>query len=229
MLALPGMPAPDLRARLEHAAPTLAKEAVRAGAGLRLAGAIDDDPTPAAAGARLVAPVHAVVELTAADDASLLDLAGALTSLLPTEVDWTASAVSLGTVHQVLPGTKSLLLVLGARRLPSITAAEFHTYWRGPHAELALSLLDADQRARMVYEQLHTDAGPAARAAELTGAGRHDYDGVLEIGLDQFLDLPHTTVPGFAQAIFEDEKHFADQDAEMRGGLLQVLHKEEQP
>jgi hypothetical protein len=149
-------------------------------------------------------------------------------ALLPDTVDWSASAVAVGALHPVLSGTKSLLLVLGALRLPTLTPAEFHDYWLGTHAALALSLLDEEHRKAMVYEQLHTDAALSEAAALLTGAGRHDYDGVLEVGLDRFSDLPHATVPGFAEAIFEDEKHFADQAAEMRGGLLQVLHREEQ-
>lgn len=227
MLALPGENATAVRELLTAQASALAKEATRAGARLLLAGAVDDDPTAAAAGERNVAPVHGVIELTASEDATLLDVAAALPGLAPAAVDWSASAVAVGTPASVLGGDKALLLVLGANRLPTLSQVEFHRYWRDTHAELALSLLDAEQQRRMAYTQLHAEEEPSRRAAALTGAGRSDYDGVLEVGLDQFLDLPHATVPGFAEAIFEDEKHFADQAAEMRGGLLQVLYRED--
>lgn len=227
MLALPGENPSAVRELLTTQAPAIAKEAIRAGASVCLAGAVDDDPTPAAAGERNVAPVHAVVELTAPDDAALLDVAAALPGLAPAAVDWSASAVAVGTLAPVLGGDKALLLVLGANRLPTLSQVEFHRYWRDTHAELALSLLDDEQQRRMAYAQLHAEEDPSRWAAALTGAGRYDYDGVLEVGLDQFLDLPHASVPGFAEAIFEDEKHFADQAAEMRGGLLQVLHRED--
>ena len=227
MLALPDVPASVVREAMSSQADAVAKEASRAGAQLRIAAAVDDDPTAAAAGERIVAPVHAVVELSAPADAPLLDVAATLPGLLPTEVDWSGSAVAAGTIHTVLPGAKSLLLVLGARRLPTITSSDFHEYWLGRHAQLALSLLDDDRRARMAYAQLHADESVSQAAAAVTGIGHAGYDGVLEVGLNEFLDLPHATVPGFAEAIFEDEQHFADQSAEMRGGLLQILHRED--
>jgi hypothetical protein len=46
---------------------------------------------------------------------------------------------------------------------------------------------------------------------------------VLECSLAEVTDLPHLTVPGFAEAIMKDEENFADQSAEMLGAFMRTL------
>ena len=143
-------------------------------------------------------------------------------------VDWSQSAVAVGSLHEVLPArSDALLLVLAAHKLPSLTQAEFGDYWLNRHAALALSLLDAEAQSLMGYQQLHADSRASASAAAAAGAGISDYDGVLEVGLAAPEHLPHATNPAFAQAIADDEQHFADAGAAMRGAFLRPVLRSE--
>jgi hypothetical protein len=170
-----------------------------------------------AAGDRVVVPLHGIIEFTVNGDDDLDPVARQTATALGDAVDWAQSSVVVGTLHEVLPApSDSLLLVLAARRLPSLTQAEFGDYWLNRHATLALSLLDAGAQSRMGYQQLHADAGSS------------DYDGVLEVGLASVEHLPHATNPAFAQAIADDEKHFADPDAAMCGAFLRPVLRSEQ-
>jgi hypothetical protein len=87
-----------------------------------------------------------------------------------------------------------------------------------------MSLLDDDGKARMGYQQVHADEAASARATELAGAGPSTFDGILQSGLAQITDLPHLTVPGFAEVIMKDEENFADQSAEMFGAFTRTIH-----
>ena len=146
-----------------------------AGAKLRLAVRLDDDPLAAEAGGetRAIRPLHGLVELTVdGDDAApLLDVVAALTAELGDAADWSASAVSIGAVHQVVPpGDDTLLLTLAATRLPTLDRKGFHDYWLEQHAALAMSLLDDEQqKAKMGYEQVHADEEATAAATALAG------------------------------------------------------------
>ena len=135
-----------------------------------------------------------------------------------------SSAVSVGKVNEVLPiNSDVILLTLAANRLPSIDRAQFHDYWLNTHAALAMSLLDDAHKAKMGYEQIHADESASASATQATGARPTAYDGVLECSLAEITDLPHLTVPGFAEAIMKDEENFADQSAEMLGAFMRTL------
>ena len=217
---------------LEHEiaarADSLVASSAAANGSLRAAVQIDDDPMAAAAGDRVVVPLNGIVEVTVDELSDLDAVAGDIADALRSTVDWSRSAVALGTVHEVLPApSDALLLVLAAHRLPSLTQAEFGEYWLNRHGRLALSLLDADAQSRMGYQQLHADAHGSASAAAAAGAGTSDYDGVLEVGLAAPEHLPHTTNPAFAQAIADDEQHFADPNAAMRGAFLRPVLRSE--
>ncbi len=202
-----------------------------AGAKLRLAVRLDDDPLAAEAGGetRAIRPLHGLVELTVdGDDAApLLDVVAALTAELGDAADWSASAVSIGAVHQVVPpGDDTLLLTLAATRLPTLDRKGFHDYWLEQHAALAMSLLDDEQqKAKMGYEQVHADEEATAAATALAGTALAPYDGILECSLAAITDLPHLTVPGFADAIVKDEENFVDHTAEMFGSFLRTLQQ----
>jgi hypothetical protein len=108
-----------------------------------------------------------------------------IVSELRSAVDWRASAVSVGTVNEVVPvAADAILLTLAASRLPSIDHATF---------------------------------------ADLAGAKRTFYDGVLQCALARVSDLPHLTVPGFARVIAKDEENFADPSAPMLGAFMRTL------
>lgn len=199
-----------------------------ANASVRAAVQIDDDPMAGTAGDRVVVPLHGIVEVTVDGPADLDTVARDTAAMLRRTVDWSQSAVALGTLHEVLPApSDALLLVLAAHRLPSLTQAEFGDYWLTRHAALALSLLDADAQSRMGYQQLHADADASASAAAAAGARISDYDGVLEVALASPEHLPHATNPAFAQAIADDEQHFADANAAMRGAFLRPILRSE--
>jgi hypothetical protein len=201
------------------------KRAARdAGAGLRTAIQIENDPMAAAAGDRTVVPLHGLVEVTTAEGSdALVGFARTAAKLLGDAVDWSASAAFVGQVHEVLPAPPGdLLLVLAAHRLPSLDPAAFGDYWLHRHATLALSLLDEGAKARMGYQQVHAEADLSQLAALAAGAAISDYDGILEVGLAAIEHLPHATNPAFAQAIADDEQHFTDQSAAMCGAFLRV-------
>jgi hypothetical protein len=63
----------------------------------------------------------------------------------------------------------------------------------------------------------------SARGADLAGAKRTSYDGVLQCALARVADLPHLSVPGFAQVIAKDEENFADRSAAMLGAFMRTL------
>jgi len=214
----------ELEREIKAHADGLVAVAAAANGSVRAAVQIDDDPMAGAAGDRVVVALHGIVEVTVDAPADLDAAARDIASMLHGAVDWSRSAVALGTLHEVLPApSDALLLVLAAHRLPSLTQAEFGSYWLNRHAALALSLLDAGAQSRMGYEQLHADAHASASAAAAAGAGISDYDGVLEVGLASAEHLPHATNPAFARAIADDEQHFADASAAMRGAFLRSV------
>ena len=139
-------------------------------------------------------------------------------------VDWPASCVCVGTVNQVLPAASDvILLTLAASRLPSMDRATFAKYWLHTHATLAMSMLSGEQKAKLGYQQIHANAAASARATDLAGAKRTSYDGVLQCALAEIADLPHLTVPGFAQVIAKDEENFTDPSASMLGAFMRTL------
>lgn len=198
------------------------------GATLRMAVQLEGDPmsAEAAGDARTVRPLRGLVELTVTDEdpEALLAVVSQLSEELRGVVDWPASAVSVGSVNEVVPAASdTILLALAANRLPSIDRAAFNDYWLNVHAALAMSMLDDDKKSKMGYQQIHADEASSARATELAGARPSAYDGVLECALAEITDLPHLTVPGFAEVIMKDEENFADQSAEMLGAFMRTL------
>jgi len=198
------------------------------GGRLRLAVQLEGDPlaTPSPGEPRTVRPLHGLVDVAIPGDEAkeLLPIVAGLAQQLNGTVDWAKSAVSIGRVRDVLPAASdTVLLTLAAKRLPSIDLAAFHAYWLNVHAALAMSMLNDNRKAAMGYQQVHADEAASARATELAGAGPSSFDGVLQCGLAQINDLPHLTVPGFAEAIMKDEENFVDQSAEMLGACMRTL------
>jgi hypothetical protein len=217
---------------LEHVLRThesaLTRIAGSAGAHLRLAVQLEGDPLSleAARGTRVIAQPRGLVELsvTGDDTGPLLGAVREIATALQYAVDWPASTVSVGRVQQVLPAASdAILLTLAASRLPSIDRARFFDYWLNTHAALAMSMLSQEQKAKMGYQQIHANETASTRAGELAGATRTSYDGVLQCALARVADLPHLTVPGFAEAIAKDEQNFTDPSAAMLGAFMRTL------
>tara|TARA_R110001599_G_C12276844_1_gene662668 strand:+ start:19153 stop:19872 length:720 start_codon:yes stop_codon:yes gene_type:complete len=201
------------------------------GGSLRLAVQLEGDPlaTPPPGGARCIRPLRGLVEVTIPGDepTELLAIVAALTRQLDGVADWSKTTVSIGRVHEVLPAASDVVLVtLAANRLPSIDRAAFHAYWLDEHAALTTSMLDETRKLAMGYQQVHTDQAASERATELTGACPSSFDGVLQCSLARINDLPHLSVPGFAEAIMKDEENFADQSAQMLGAFMRTLQPE---
>ena len=202
--------------------------AASASARLRLAVQLEGDPMSgeAAGDARTIVPLRGLVELTVAGDdpAPLLAAVPDIATELAGDVSWATSALAVGKVNEVLPvASDAILLTLAANRLPSIDRTRFHDYWLNVHAALAMSLLDDEKKSKMGYEQIHCDELASTSATQLAGARPSGYDGVLECSLADITDLPHLTVPGFAETIMKDEENFADQSAEMLGAFMRTL------
>ena len=157
-----------LESELRAHEPALQRIAASAGARLRLAIQMEGDPLSVDAGSgRVILQPNGLVELTAdGDDAEpLLRVVREIATELRNAVDWPASAVSVGTVNQVLPAVSDvILLTLAASRLPSITRATFTKYWLNTHAALAMSMLNDAQKNQMGYQQLHANEDASARA-----------------------------------------------------------------
>ena len=222
--------ATDEPATLERELPVhelaLARIAASAGAQLRLAVQLERDPMSAGGGTRAIVQPRGLVELTVEGDdpEPMLSVVREIATELHRAVDWPASAVLVGTVNEVLPAASdAILLTLAANRLPSIDRTTFARYWLHTHAALAMSMLSTAQKAKMGYQQIHANADASVRATDLAGAKRTSYDGVLQCALARVTDLPHLTVPGFAEVIAKDEENFADPSATMLGAFMRTL------
>lgn len=218
----------NLEAALRDKESRLNEIAASIGGTLRLAVQLEGDPlaTPPPGEQRTVRSLHGLIEVAMPGDEAteLLSIVSELARQLTGTVDWAKSAVSIGRVREVLPAAAdTVLLTLAANRLPSIDRAAFHTYWLDVHAALAMSMLDENRKAAFGYQQVHTDEAASARATEMAGAGPSSFDGILQCGLARIDDLPHLTVPGFAEVIMKDEENFADQSAEMFGAFMRTL------
>ena len=219
---------PKLEAVLRDKESRLREIAESVGGSLRLAVQLEDDPlaTPAPGEARSIRPLHGLVDVAIPGDEpkDLLPIVSALARQINGAVNWARTAVSIGLVKEVLPvASDAVLVTLAANRLPSIDRAAFHAYWLDVHAALAMSMLDDNRKAVMGYQQVHADEAASAQATKLAGAHPSSFDGVLQCSLAQVTDLPHLTVPGFAEAIMKDEENFADQSAEMLGAFMRTL------
>lgn len=232
LLILLGSGQPNtLEALLREREPRLGVIAGSLGGSLRLAVQIDGDPLamPPPGEARCISPLRGLVEVAipGEEPAELLAIVAALARQLDGVADWSKTAVSIGHVHEVLPAASDVVLVaLAVNRLPSIDRAAFHAYWLDKHAALAVSMLDETKKSAMGYQQVHADKAAAERATELASASPSSFDGVLQCSLARINDLPHLTVPGFAEAIIKDEENFVDQSAQMLGAFMRTLQPE---
>jgi EthD domain len=230
LLLLTGARVDDIEQRLRDRAPELETIVDTIDGTLRRAVQLEGDPmSTSAPDGRTVHPLDALVEVTVpgADPGVLVPVAGLVAAQLGDTVDWTRSAVSIGVVRTVLPAAcDTVLLTLAAHRSPALDRQAFHAYWLDVHAVLAMSLLDDGAKAAMGYQQVHAHDEASADATASVGARPASFDGILQCALSQIEDLPHLTVPGFAEAIMEDEANFADQSAEMLGAFMRTLPRE---
>jgi len=206
----------------------LARIAASVDAQLRLAVQLERDPmsAEAARSARVIVQPRGLVELTVEgnDPEPMLVVVREIVTELRNAVDWRASTVSVGAVNQILPTASDvILLTLAAIRSPSMDRATFARYWLETHAALAMSMLGNEHKAKLGYQQIHANEDASARATDLAGAKRTSYDGVLQCALAEIGDLPHLTVPGFAEVIAKDEENFTDPSAAMLGAFMRTL------
>lgn len=137
---------------------------------------------------------------------ALLEAVDGMTSRLGPWIDVPESAVVAGEEITVVPGDKPLRLAMALHRRASMTPAAFRGYWKNRHAELGRRVPGSEG-----YSQLHADAGLSRRAAEVSGIGRHDFDGVAQAC---FTDEPtftaHMARTDVLAPLLEDEKKFID-------------------
>jgi uncharacterized protein (TIGR02118 family) len=96
-------------------------------------------------------------------------------------------------------------------RLPSLSRAEFQTYWFETHAPLVASVKDALRIRR--YVQLHSLPAEVSEAIRVTRAGPEGYDGVAQLWWDSFEDMARPDDAKAAEAgrlLLEDERKFID-------------------
>ena len=106
-----------------------------------------------------------------------------------------------------------VVLTFLLRRLPDLSADEFHRYWRDEHGPLVASHASALGIRR--YVQLHaTDSPIGAAVAESRGCAKPEWDGeaVLWFDSEEALVAAATTPEGLAAgaALLEDERRFLD-------------------
>lgn len=97
-------------------------------------------------------------------------------------------------------------------RLPSLTRAQFQTYWRDTHAPLVASV-QAPLRIRR-YVQCHSMPENMEADLRRVRGGPAGYDGVAELWWDSLEDLAASAAdPAAADAgrlLLEDERRFID-------------------
>lgn len=103
-------------------------------------------------------------------------------------------------------------LVFCARRLASLSRAEFQKYWRETHGPLVRS--HARELGIRRYVQLHTLDHPLNDALRASRGGPEAFDGIAEIWFDSLeeLEAAVSTNEGRSagEALLEDERRFID-------------------
>jgi hypothetical protein len=97
------------------------------------------------------------------------------------------------------------------RRLPSLSRAQFQTYWFETHAPLVASVKDALRIRR--YVQLHSLPLEVSEPIRVSRAGPEGYDGVAQLWWDSFEDMAAGDPQAAAEAgrlLLEDESKFID-------------------
>ena len=107
-------------------------------------------------------------------------------------------------------------LIVAIRRTPSMTPAQFHTYWRTVHAEKVRALAATTRYIRR-YVQAHTLESEYA-------AGEPSYDGTAELWFDSVADKDaFYSDPEYLATVRPDEMVFAD----MSNTRFFVTHEED--
>ena len=106
-----------------------------------------------------------------------------------------------------------IVLTFLLRRLPELSAEEFHRYWRDEHGPLVASRAGALGIRR--YVQLHATGSPiGAAVAESRGCAEPEWDGEAVLWFDSEAALIEaaSTEAGLAAdaALLEDERRFLD-------------------
>jgi uncharacterized protein (TIGR02118 family) len=103
-------------------------------------------------------------------------------------------------------------LVFSLRRLPHLSRADFHRYWRETHAPLVRQHAPALRIRRHV--QSHTLDTPFNDALRGNRGGPESYDGHAELWWDSLDDLQAAVASPAGQqaglALLEDERRFID-------------------
>ena len=103
-------------------------------------------------------------------------------------------------------------MLFAIRRLPHLSAEEFHRYWRENHGRLAQKKLPTLRVKR--YVQTHTLDTPFNEVLRESRGGGEPYDGVVEIwwGSIEDLEAAFATPEGVqaSEELLEDEKRFID-------------------
>ncbi len=98
------------------------------------------------------------------------------------------------------------------RRLPAVSAEEFHRYWRDVHGPLVRDRAAALGVRR--YVQVHALTTPLNDALRAGRGAQEPYDGVAELWWDSVQDLQAAArTPDGRQAgldLLEDERRFID-------------------
>ena len=126
---------------------------------------------------------------------------------------WTRRAPRLRAPSPLVGTFRGVIkLVFCLRRLPTLSRAEFQTYWRETHAPLVASVADTLEIRR--YHQLHTVDDAINDPIRASRGGPASYDGVAELWWDSFESLaaPSQTEEGRAAGalLLEDERRFID-------------------
>jgi len=150
---------------------------------------------------------QAAVEATAADDDAAIAAVAGAARRLGTAVDAAASAVVLGTEHEIADrGGGPLTLYYALRRKPESTTAAFSARYLDVHSQFGLA-----SHGWSSYHQLHADPVASERAAAAAGFGVADIDGLSQLSfadetgmIEMFAPTPE------ARAAIEDEQKFTD-------------------
>jgi hypothetical protein len=185
---------------------------------------LEDDPTRQSAhGEEMEAApsFDAVIELSG-EDLDQVALASAFEGVGPRLEDWVVperSAAVAGTEHTFVEGSQPLRIVMGLRRLETLTSPAFHDYWLNTHGELGRKVPGSQG-----YRQFHADAEASARLAAAAGVAVDDFEGVAEAyftDMDAFMAV--MSRPEIVEPLLEDERRFIDHSRSAIGLFRTVL------
>lgn len=111
-------------------------------------------------------------------------------------------------------------LLVFLKRKPGMSSADFHKYWTGKHAEIAMGEPDFKKYVKRYVQSHNVDDA----LLDFPGGGHSGFDGMVELWFDDVASMKAAfETPGYVNTIRPDEPNFLDMDG------FRVMVVEEHP